>query len=285
MKSYGTFGLYSRLPLKQCLAVESVSLLHKHCLFVTNVRWRHTRTPTTNAGPISSRATSAKFTWGKRIWKQIYKGHSYWDGKYCFFHATPKPKIEIEGPLTKLYSGSWQLTVAACFPLSCKWTRLAAYFKSLNLPETYAAFTVCRSEVDEQHISVEICSVKIMQMRSLSSLRTFRGVRADNTFLGGKKLPLTWSSVGLLAGQEEQQAREPRGWLQAAVPELGGALAWRVLGGTPTALLHCCAAALWEGAPGASQKEEEEVLGRLCQGTGGAFCILYCCTELRCLIR
>lgn len=119
-----------------------------------------------------------------------------------------------------------------------------------------------RSEVDEQNISVEICSVKIMQMRSLSSLRTIRGVRADNTFLGGKKLPLTWSSVDLLAGQEEQQAKEPRGWLQAAVSELGGALAWWASGRTPAALLRCCAAApLHRCAAGGSARRGPEGRG------------------------
>lgn len=161
MKSYGISGLYSRFPLKWL----TLYLCCRHWLFITNVQWRRTRTDNRSGGLISSCATSAKFTWGKGIWKQIHKGHSHWDGKYCFFHATPKPKIETEGPLTKLYSGSWQLTVTACFPLSCKWIRLPAYFKSLNLPETYISFAMSRSEADEKNSSVDICSAKIMQMQ------------------------------------------------------------------------------------------------------------------------
>lgn len=207
-----------------------------------------------NEGLISSRATSAKFTWGKGIWKQIHKGHSYWDGKYCFFHATPKPKIETEGPLTKLYSGSSQLTAIACFPLSCKWTRLPAYFKSLNLPEIYASFTLSRSEVDQKNSSMEISSVKIMQMQSLHAVG---GVRPHNAFLDGKKWAVTWSSGGLLAGQEEQQAREPRGWLWATVPGWGGAWA---LQASARALLHWCGCRRDHATP----KGEEEI-GQLCQ--------------------
>lgn len=66
MKSCGIFGLHPRLPLKQCLAVESVSLLHRHCLFITNVQWRlNMYSDNRNAGLISSHATSAKFTGGK----------------------------------------------------------------------------------------------------------------------------------------------------------------------------------------------------------------------------
>lgn len=47
MKSCGIFGLYPCLPLKWCLAVSSVSLLHRRCLFSANVQWRRTHTLTT----------------------------------------------------------------------------------------------------------------------------------------------------------------------------------------------------------------------------------------------
>lgn len=41
-------SLYPHLPLKWCLAAESVfSLLCRHSLLITNVQWRHARTLTT----------------------------------------------------------------------------------------------------------------------------------------------------------------------------------------------------------------------------------------------
>lgn len=41
-------SLYLHLPLKWCLAAESVlSFLCRHCLFPINVQWRHARTLTT----------------------------------------------------------------------------------------------------------------------------------------------------------------------------------------------------------------------------------------------
>lgn len=46
-------------------------------------------------------------------------------------------------------------------------------------------------------------------------------------------------------------------------------------------LLHRCGCRRGHAA----QKGEEEIVGQLCQGIGGAFCILDCCTKLRCLIR
>jgi len=44
-----------------------------------------------------------------------------------------------------------------------------------------------RSEVDEKNSSLENCSVKIMQMRWLSSLDAIRRVRVDKTFFGGEE--------------------------------------------------------------------------------------------------
>lgn len=136
MTSYGALGVYPFIYICLWNGAWQLNLYYLFCADIAysllmfsgdmHVLWQQ------NSGLIPSRATSAEFKWGKGIEKQIHKGHGHWDGKYCFFHATPKPEIETEEALTKLDSGSWQLTVTACFLLSCKWTRLPTYFKSMN---------------------------------------------------------------------------------------------------------------------------------------------------------
>lgn len=101
-----------------------------------------------------------------------------------------------------------------------------------------------------------------------------------NTFFGGNKLPVLHVGQHAFTGWASGAAGKSLDWLQAAIPGLGGALAqhtWVLVGG----FLH----QLGCGKEHTAQKGEEEIAGWLCQGIGGAFCILGCCTKLGCLIK